>query len=67
MQPRQGSERCETLFMKEVKISDPKNVLLTLDAIHSLSYRGLSHQGLNHLHADAITRVITQGERDECS
>ncbi len=41
-------------------------VALTLEEVHALSYRVLTHHGLSAAQAQAIARVITAGERDEC-
>lgn len=39
---------------------------LTLEEVHALSQRVLTHHGLSQAQAQAIARVITAGERDEC-
>lgn len=41
-------------------------ISLSLDEVHALALRVLSHHGLSEAHAQAIARVITAGERDEC-
>ncbi|WP_430231850.1 Ldh family oxidoreductase [Paraburkholderia tropica] len=42
------------------------DVVLSLDALFSLARKALMHHGVSEAHADAIARVITQGQRDEC-
>lgn len=44
----------------------PACITLTLDEVHDLSLRVLTHHGLSAAQAQAIARVITAGERDEC-
>lgn len=44
----------------------PGYVALTLDEVHDLAYRVFTRHGLSTDHAQAIARVITAGERDEC-
>jgi len=44
----------------------PAQVVLTLDAVFALSRNVLLRHGMSEAHADAIARVITQGQRDEC-
>ncbi|WP_233833576.1 Ldh family oxidoreductase [Paraburkholderia sp. ZP32-5] len=46
--------------------ADSTDVVLTLDEVHDLSFRVLTRHGMSDAHADAIARVITQGQRDEC-
>ncbi|KGH08027.1 hypothetical protein P608_19420 [Comamonas thiooxydans] len=46
--------------------SKPGHTALTLDEVHNLAYRVFTHLGLSAEHAQAIARVITAGERDEC-
>jgi len=41
-------------------------VVLSLDEVHALALRVLTHHGLSDAHARAIANVITQGQRDEC-
>jgi LDH2 family malate/lactate/ureidoglycolate dehydrogenase len=41
-------------------------VALTLEEVHAFAYRVLTHHGLSAAQAQAIARVITAGERDEC-
>lgn len=41
-------------------------ISLSLDEVHELAMRVLTHHGLSQAHAQAITRVIVAGERDEC-
>ncbi|RDK02040.1 Ldh family oxidoreductase [Paraburkholderia lacunae] len=41
-------------------------ISLSLDELYSLVRKALMHHGVSDRHADAIARVITQGERDEC-
>lgn len=42
-------------------------VAMSVDEVFALSYRVLSGAGLSHDHAEAVARVITAGERDECA
>lgn len=44
----------------------PQTVNLTLNEIESLSLDVLNHYGLNREHAQAITRVVVAGQRDDC-
>lgn len=44
----------------------PGYVALTLNEVHNLAYRVFIRHGLSPEHAQAIARVITAGERDEC-
>lgn len=44
----------------------PACITLTLEEVHDLSLRVLTHHGLSSAQAQAIARVITAGERDEC-
>lgn len=46
--------------------SKPGHTALTLDEVHNLAYRVFTHLGLSAEHSQAIARVITAGERDEC-
>lgn len=39
---------------------------LSLDQVHRLALRALTHNGMADDHARAIADVITQGQRDEC-
>jgi LDH2 family malate/lactate/ureidoglycolate dehydrogenase len=41
-------------------------VVLTVGEVHDLSYRVLTRHGMSDAHANAIARVITQCQRDEC-
>ncbi|WP_322056211.1 Ldh family oxidoreductase [Paraburkholderia sp. J63] len=41
-------------------------VVLSLDELFALARKALMHHGMSSAHADAIARVITQGQRDEC-
>lgn len=41
-------------------------VQLSLQEVHDLAVRVLSHNGMSDAHAQAIARVITAGQRDEC-
>ncbi|MHC6225202.1 Ldh family oxidoreductase [Pseudomonas sp. X10] len=41
-------------------------VHLTLDEVHDLAVRALTHNGMSDAHAQAIARVISQCQRDEC-
>ncbi|WP_322044870.1 Ldh family oxidoreductase [Paraburkholderia sp. J67] len=41
-------------------------VVLSLDELFALARKVLVHHGVSESHADAIARVITQGQRDEC-
>lgn len=41
-------------------------VKLSLDEVYQLSCRVLTHNGMSDAHAQAIAKVITQGQRDEC-
>lgn len=41
-------------------------VVLSLDEVHALALRVLTHNGMSDAHARAIANVITQGQRDEC-
>lgn len=41
-------------------------VALSLDEVHALALRVLTHHGLSAPHAEAIARTIVAGERDEC-
>ncbi|QLJ12608.1 Ldh family oxidoreductase [Pseudomonas putida] len=41
-------------------------VHMTLDEVFGFAHRVLLHQGYSDAHADAIARVITAGQRDEC-
>jgi len=41
-------------------------VNLALDAVHDLALQVLLHHGLTPAHAQAIARVVTAGQRDEC-
>jgi len=47
-------------------IPPPACIALSLEEVHDLSYRVLTHHGLSAAQAQAIARVITAGERDEC-
>lgn len=40
-------------------------ITLSLDAVHALALRVLTHHGLSSAHAQAIARVLVAGERDE--
>lgn len=42
------------------------HIVLTLDEVFSLARNVLLQHGMSETHADAIARVITQGQRDEC-
>ncbi len=42
-------------------------VALSIDEVFALAYDVLSRAGLGHDHAEAVARVITAGERDECA
>jgi len=42
------------------------SVQLSLDAFFDLALRVLLHHGMNDAHAQAVARVITAGQRDEC-
>jgi len=41
-------------------------VTLSLSDVHDLALRVLQHHGLSDRHAQAIARVVTAGQRDEC-
>ncbi|KJK08339.1 MULTISPECIES: Ldh family oxidoreductase [Pseudomonas] len=41
-------------------------VHLSLEEVHDLAVHALTHNGMGDAHAQAIARVITQGQRDEC-
>lgn len=41
-------------------------VALSLDEVHALALRVLTHHGLSQPHAQAIARTIVAGQRDEC-
>ena len=41
-------------------------VALSLDEVHALALKVLTHHGLSQAHAEAIARTIVAGERDEC-
>ncbi|KVH63441.1 oxidoreductase [Burkholderia sp. MSMB1072] len=41
-------------------------VVLSLDEVHALALRVLTHNGMSDAHARAIANVIAQGQRDEC-
>jgi LDH2 family malate/lactate/ureidoglycolate dehydrogenase len=43
-----------------------ETVSLSLQEVHELSVRVLSRHGMSEPHAEAIARVITAGQRDEC-
>ncbi|AOJ08208.1 Ldh family oxidoreductase [Burkholderia mayonis] len=43
-----------------------QDVVLSLDDVHALALRVLTHHGLSDAHAQAIANVVTQGQRDEC-
>ena len=43
-----------------------ETVQLSLEEVHDLSVRVLTHKGMSAAHAQAIARVITAGQRDEC-
>lgn len=43
-----------------------QTINLTQNEIESLSLNVLSHYGLNRQHAEAITRVVVAGQRDDC-
>ncbi|CAN7719840.1 Ldh family oxidoreductase [Variovorax sp. LjRoot175] len=43
-----------------------ETVQLSLHEVHALAVRVLSHNGMSDAHAQAIARVITAGQRDEC-
>lgn len=47
-------------------VSHPNTISLSLDEVHALALRVLTHHGLSDAHAQAIARVIVAGERDEC-
>ncbi|NIE64495.1 Ldh family oxidoreductase [Burkholderia sp. Ax-1719] len=42
------------------------DVALSLTELFELARKTLVHHGVSQAHADAIARVITQGQRDEC-
>jgi len=42
------------------------DVVLSLEELFVLARQVLLKHGLSSAHADAIARVITQGQRDEC-
>lgn len=46
--------------------NQPEGVVLSLDELFALARKALMHHGMSSAHADAIARVITQGQRDEC-
>lgn len=41
-------------------------IVLSLDDVHALAMRVLTHNGMSDAHARAIANVIMQGQRDEC-
>ena len=43
-----------------------ETICLLLHEVHELAVRILSHHGMSSPHAQAIARVITAGQRDEC-
>lgn len=43
-----------------------ENVCLSLQEVHELAVRVLSHNGMSESHAQATARVITAGQRDDC-
>lgn len=43
-----------------------EEVRLSLDEVHELAVRVLSHNGMSQAHAHAIAKVIAAGQRDEC-
>ncbi|WP_179400894.1 Ldh family oxidoreductase [Burkholderia guangdongensis] len=47
-------------------MADSAEVVLSLDDVHALALRVLTHNGMSDAHARAIANVITQGQRDEC-
>ena len=48
-------------------MSEPiAETVLSLDGVHALALRVLTHNGMSDAHARAIANVITQGQRDEC-
>lgn len=46
--------------------SHDAQIVLTLAELFALARRTLVHHGMSHAHADAVARVIMQGQRDEC-
>jgi delta1-piperideine-2-carboxylate reductase len=42
------------------------HVTLSLEEVYDLSCRVLVHNGMSAAHAQAIARIITKGQRDEC-
>lgn len=42
------------------------DVTLSLAKLYELAHEVLVHHGVSHRHANAIARVISQGQRDEC-
>lgn len=47
-------------------MSDMNEIVLSLDDVHALAMRVLTHNGMSDAHARAIANVIMQGQRDEC-
>ena len=43
-----------------------ENIRLSIDEVRELSIRVLSSNGMSEAHANAIAKVITAGQRDEC-
>ena len=41
-------------------------IVLSLDDVHAIAMRVLTHNGMSDAHARAIANVIMQGQRDEC-
>ena len=66
MEPMPNSNLNQPDQSAQASVVKPGHIALTLDEVHQLAYRVLTHHGLSAEHAQAIARVITAGERDEC-
>ncbi|MFS4550404.1 Ldh family oxidoreductase [Comamonas resistens] len=66
MEPMPNSNLNQPDQSAQASAVKPGHIALTLDEVHQLAYRVLTHHGLSAEHAQAIARVITAGERDEC-
>ena len=49
-----------------VSHSVTEDVRLSVEEVHALAVRVLSHNGMSDAHANAIAKVIAAGQRDEC-
>ena len=57
-----NAEKTETT----IRSATPNAITLTLDEVHQLALKVLTHHGLSAAHAQAIASIVVAGERDEC-